>query len=471
MKRLSIALVSMILLTAAFFGGAWYQGLKIAGTAAMSRAQPDTAEADEDRPNESEMPPGSVRISSERQQMIGVRTDVVEKTAGEYLIRAVGRIAPDEKRVYRLVAGTDGWIRETFVNDTGTLVKKDERLAAFYSPLFRAAQLAYFSTLSAPNDQHHQQVGRPGLAPSAQANVTLQTYIDALESLGMSEKQMKELAVTRQLIDRVYIMAPAAGYIIARNVSPGQRFDKGTEWYQIANLDRVWILADLFPNDASDARPGVMARVTLPGQNMDFHAAVTKVLPQLDPGSRTLKVRLELDNPGHQLRPDMLVNVEFPVTRPPALTVPADAVLASGLRKTVFVDRGNGYFEPREVETGWRHGGRVEGTRGLDPGERIVVSGNFLIDSESKLSLAALGMQAALVRDPVCGREISARKAEKAGLAAGHEGRVFYFDSKACREQFQKDPERYAQKPAAGDAHPQPVPARQPSDHKGHDHK
>ena len=288
----------------------------------------------------------------------------MEKAAGEHFIRAVGRVAPDEKRVYRLVAGTDGWIRETYANDTGTLVKKDERLASFYSPQFRAAQLAYIATLSPPDDQRQQPIGRPGLAPSQQASVTLQTYIDALESLGMSEKQMKDLAATKQLTDRVYIMAPATGYVIARNVSAGQRFDKGTEWYQIANLDKVWILADLFPNDAGDAKPGVMARVTLPGQNKEFHAAVTKVLPQLDPVARTVKLRLELDNPGHLLRPDMLVNVELPVARPAALTVPADAILASGLRNTVFVDRGNGYFEPREVETGWRHGGRVEDHQG-----------------------------------------------------------------------------------------------------------
>ena len=103
------------------------------------------------------MPPGTVRISPDRQQMIGVRTAVVEKAAGEHFIRAVGRVAPDEKRVYRLVAGTDGWIRETYANDTGTLVKKDERLASFYSPLFRAAQLAYIATLSPPDDRCHSR--------------------------------------------------------------------------------------------------------------------------------------------------------------------------------------------------------------------------------------------------------------------------------------------------------------------------
>ena len=365
MKQLSTAILFLALLAGAFFAGSWHQDRKTSATKPSAPALPPGTGADQDTEADPDLPPGTVRISPDRQQMIGVRTAVVEKAAGEHFIRAVGRVAPDEKRVYRLVAGTDGWIRETYANDTGTLVKKDERLASFYSPQFRAAQLAYMSTLNSPDDQRYQQTGRPGLAPSQQASVTLQTYIDALESLGMSEKQMKELASTKQLTDRVYIMAPAAGYIIARNVSPGQRFEKGFEWYQIANLDKVWILADLFPNDAGDAKPGVMARVTLPGQNKEFHAAVAKVLPQLDPVARTVKLRLELDNPGHLLRPDMLVNVELPVTRPAALTVPADAILASGLRNTVFVDRGNGYFEPREVETGWRFGGMVEITAGL----------------------------------------------------------------------------------------------------------
>jgi RND family efflux transporter MFP subunit len=286
----------------------------------------------------------------------------------------------------------------------------------------------------------------------------------------MSEKQLKELASTKQLTDRVFILAPATGFITARNVSPGQRFDKGTEWYQIANLDKIWILADLFPNDAGNAKPGMQARVTLPGQNKDLYATVAKVLPQLDPSSRTLKVRLELDNPGHVLRPDMFVNVEFPVTRPPALTVPADAILESGLNRTVFVDRGNGYFEPREVETGWRHGGRVEITKGLDPGEKIVLSGNFLIDSESKLQLAAQGMYTTLSRDPVCGTDVSPVKAEKAGRKIVYRGKTYYFDSDECKQKFQKDPERYAEKPGQGDSPSQPPPPPKPPETKGHGH-
>jgi RND family efflux transporter MFP subunit len=226
-------------------------------------------------------------------------------------------------------------------------------------------------------------------------------------------------------------------------VSPGQQFEKGFEWYRLANLDRVWVLADLFPNEAGDMKPGMKARVTLLDQKKEFHATVAKVLPQFDPNSRTLQVRLELDNPGYVLRPDMFVDVEFPVTLPPALTVPADAILDSGLRKTVFVDRGNGFFEPRQVETGWRHGDRVEITKGLEPGERIVISGTFLVDSESRLEMAATGMVETLAKDPVCGMDISMTKAEKAGRRSDFKGKSYYFCADECKEQFDKEPKRY----------------------------
>jgi RND family efflux transporter MFP subunit len=392
------------------------------------------------------LPPGTVRITPEKQQVIGVRTGVVGKAAVEHFIRTVGRIAPDEKRVYRLVAGVDGWIRETYSNDTGTLVKKDERLASFYSPLFRAPQLAYISLLGSSPDDRFKAGGRQALAPSQQASVSLQTYIDALESLGMSEQQMKELASTRQITDRVFIMAPVTGFIIARNVSPGQRFDKGTEWYRIADLSRVWVLADLFRNEAEYVRPGMKVRVTIPETKKTLNAVVSTVLPQFDATSRTLKVRLETDNPGYLLRPDMFVDVEFPVTLPSALAVPADAVLDSGLKKTVFVDQGNGFFEPREVETGWRLGNRVEITKGLKPGERIVISGNFLIDSESKLEMAATGMYGTLSKDPVCGGDVSVNKAEKAGRKSSYKGKTYYFTSEECKEQFDKNPEQFVKK-------------------------
>ena len=214
--------------------------------------------------------------------------------------------------------------------------------------------------------------------------------------------QIKEIESTRVFAENITIRAPAPSFIIARNVSPGQRFEKGTEWYRLADLSRVWILADLYENEAQYIRPGEKVQVTYPYQKKTFQATVSQVLPQFDPTTRTLKVRLEMDNPDFALRPDMFVDVEFPITLPATVSVPVDAVLDSGLKKTVFIERGNGYFEPRKVETGWRLGDRVQILKGLEPGEKIVVSGNFLIDSESRMKLAAAGMFGEVSQDPVC---------------------------------------------------------------------
>jgi RND family efflux transporter MFP subunit len=452
MKYLLTAIIFLALLAGAFLAGSWYrQGETSKAHLPETKSPADSAHAKHDAVTDTEMdisslPPGTVRITPDKQQMIGVRTGVVEKAAVENFIRTIGRVAPDEKRVYRIVAGTDGWIRETYSNDTGTFVKKDERLASFYNPLFRTTQINYLSVLGSSPDERYDAGRRQALAPSQLATVNIKTYVDALESLGMSEQQIKELAETRQVMDKVFIVAPATGFILARNVSPGQRFEKGFEWYRLANLDRVWILADLFPIAAVDPKPGMMARVTLPDRKKEFHATVAKVLPQFDPNSRTLKVRLELDNPGYVLRPDMFVDVEFPVTLPPALTVPADAILDSGLRKTVFVDRGNGFFEPRQVETGWRHGNRVEIVGGLEPGERIVISGNFLIDSESRLQAAGQGIYGAMSVDLVCGMEVDELRAKATGKTSVYRGKTYYFCTEECKEQFDKEPGRFVDK-------------------------
>ncbi len=443
MKKLLYVCALLLLLSGAFLAGSWYSRREAPRTNFLSAKSPAVNPEVETVTDTNSIPPGSVKISPEKQQVIGVRTGVVEKKAAEHLIRTVGRVVPDEKRVYRLVAGTDGWIRETYNNDTGTLVKKDERLASFYSPLFRTTQINYLSVLGSSSDDRFDAGKRQALAPSQLATVSIKTYVDALESLGMSEQQIKELASTRRVTDNVFIVAPATGFIIARNVSPGQRFEKGAEWYRIADMSHVWVLADLFRNDPEYVRPGTKVRVTVPQLTKALHAVVSTVLPQFDATSRTLKVRLELDNPGYILRPDMFVDVEFPVNLPSAITLPSSAVLDSGMKKTVFVDRGNGFFEPREVETGWRIGNRIEIVKGLEPGERIVVSGNFLIDSESRMEAAASGMYATMRKDPVCGTDVSVSKAEKSGRRSRYQNIIYYFCSDECKEQFNKNPNEY----------------------------
>jgi len=376
---------------------------------------------------------------------MGVHLVSVSKTSESHTLRVLGRVVPDETRIYRINAAVDGWIRETHDNTTGSIVKKDQILASFYSPEFLSAQQAFIFALGS-KDRFQKNVKEP----PQQLTLTdrnIKQYRDSLRNIGMSDVQIEEIAETRAYAESIQIRSPANGFVTVRNVSTGLRFDKGTELYRIADLSRVWILADLFENEASYFKPGRTVKVTLREQKKTFTAKVSSVLPQFDSATRTLKLRLEVDNPGHTLRPDMFVDVEIPVTFPPAVTVPADAILDSGIKKTVFVDRGNGIFEPRLVETGWRFGNRVEIKSGLKPGERIVVSGNFLIDSESKMELAAAGMFGTLEKDPVCGAGVAVRKAEKTGRISIYQGKTYYFSSLECKQQFDKNPNRYLEKP------------------------
>jgi membrane fusion protein, copper/silver efflux system len=329
------------------------------------------------------LPAGTVNVPPDKQQLIGMRIGHVEKSAATLTRRLLGRVATDETRLYRLTMAVDGWIQEIFPVTVGSLVEKDKPLLSFYNPEFLGPLQAYFYALGALD--RYEESGREPPAQIVLTKATIQQAVDSLKNLGMGDIQIDELKRTRQLTQRVVLRAPATGFVIARNVASGQRLERGTELYRIADLGHVWILVDIFENEAAYFRPGVIARVSLPYQRKSFDARVSDVLPQFDPVSRSLKMRLETENPGYMLRPDMFVDVDLPVRLPPAVTVPVDAVLDSGLRKTVFVDRGNGFFEPRTVETGWSSGGRVEVVRGLDPGERIVIAGIFLIDSESRM--------------------------------------------------------------------------------------
>ena len=444
MKRLVLPAVFLALLGAAFLSGYWYRSTNTPAVVSQFSAGGVKSELASDDDVSSSVP-GSVQVSPDKQQLMGVRLASVSKISETHTLRVLGRVVPDETRIYRINAAVDGWIRETYDNTTGSIVKKDQVLASFYSPEFLSAQQAFIFALGS-KDRFQKNVKEPP-QQSTLTDRNIKQYRDSLRNIGMSDVQIEEIAETRAYAESIQIRSPANGFVTVRNVSTGLRFDKGTELYRIADLSRVWILADLFENEASYFKPGRTVKVTLREQKKPFTAKVSSVLPQFDPATRTLKLRLEVDNPGYTLRPDMFVDVEIPVTFPPAVTVPADAVLDAGIKKTVFVDRGNGIFEPRLVETGWRFGNRVEIKSGLKPGERIVVSGNFLIDSESKMELAAAGMYGTLVKDPVCGADVAVRKAEKTGRISIYQGKTYYFSSLECKQQFDKNPNRYLEKP------------------------
>jgi Cu(I)/Ag(I) efflux system membrane fusion protein len=318
-------------------------------------------------------------------------------------------VTADETRLFIINAATNGWIVHIEPATPGSLVKKDEVLASFYAPELPSAQQAFLyalSTVDRLKEQAQTQDRQFGAV-----EVSLAQSRDQLTNLGMGPKQIEEITRTRERVQQVNMVSPTTGIIISRNIFPGLKFVQGQEFFRIADLRRIWILADVFEGEDKFLKPGQRLRHAR-RQRLSFEATVSRILPLFDPESRTLKVRLEADNPDYALRPDMFVDVELPVESAAAISVPADAILDSGLRQTVFVEREEGLFEPREVRTGLRRGGRVEITEGLEPGERIALSGTFLIDSESRMDLAAAGLDVTLARDPVGGAMVS--------IASGH---------------------------------------------------
>jgi RND family efflux transporter MFP subunit len=370
--------------------------------------------------------------------------------------------------VYRITSGSDGFIRETYNDSVGVQVKKDQKLATSYTGETLAVASGFLAatagvpgavgkdgsrTVPFPGTLHKQGVSSRG------------GYADRLRNLGVSEVQIKEMADRHQLPENVDIVAPADGFILARNITPGQHFERSTEFYRIADLSRVWILADIFGSEAQSFHPGAMARITLSGQGRTFSARVSDVLPEIDPATRTLKLRLEAANPGFALRPDMFVDVELQVAMPAGLTVPQDAVLDSGREQRVFVERSSGVFEPRAVQTGWRSGDRVEILSGLAEGERVVGAGTFLVDSESRLKSIAqapakhlpdekdadrsksesgsLAANTGKVKDAACGMMIDRAKAVAEGNTLTRDGGTYYFCSDRCKKKFGVQPEHY----------------------------
>jgi Cu(I)/Ag(I) efflux system membrane fusion protein len=332
------------------------------------------------------LPPGTVQVSAEQQQAIGVRLDVVRRVAGTQHLRTTGRVVPDENRTYPIVAAVSGWIRKVENITTGEVVKKDQSLASFFSPdpQLETAQQSYYDGL----EMLYRGAGAPAQVPrhnSRSAIEEIERLADGLRSLGVSNTQLRQLAVWREIVHDFRVESPADGVVLKRSVTSGFRFDRGFELFRIADLDRVWILADMSRDRLPFIRRGAPVRITTSEAGHPLTATVSESEPIFDETALTLKVRLDAPNPRRTLKPGMFVDVEFPLDLPSGLVVPADAIVDSGLRKTVFVDRGNGYFAPRIVETGWRSGDDVEVTKGLAAGERIVTSGTFFVDSESRM--------------------------------------------------------------------------------------
>jgi membrane fusion protein, copper/silver efflux system len=412
-----------------------------------------------------QLPAGAVSIDGPTQRLLGIRLATVERSSATRIVRVVGRVIPEDTRMYRINSGVDGFIRETYEDSVGTLIKKDRRLATYYSPEFLSVASGFLAASErvpgAVGNDGARTVPFPG-ALAKQGVSSLQGYTDRLRNLGMSDVQIKRVADSRQLPESIDVVAPVDGFILARNISPGQHFDHGMEFYRIADLGRVWVVAEVYEQETSYLRPGGLAQITLRDEGPRLSARITDSLPQSEAGGGTVKLRLEVDNPRFILRPEMLVDVELPVRLPPAVTVPVDALVDSGAHARVYVEPSAGVFEPHEVETGWRNGDQVEIRRGVQPGERVVVSATFLVDSESRLETpgsespgrfthrpAGMPDQMAAVKtvkDPSCGKPVDPVKAAASGNTFAYRGTTYYFCSAKCKQAFQNDPARSASK-------------------------
>ena len=213
------------------------------------------------------LPPGAVQVSPERQQAIGIRLGIVNRMAATRLLRTTGRVAPDENRTYPIVAAVSGWIRNVESVATGDAVRKEQVLASFFAPEveFRSAQQSYYTGLEA---FYRMAVTQPQPQPQSQSHASLRgaeaidRMADELRTMGVSNSQLREMASRREAVPDIRVESPVDGIVLKRNVSPGLRFDRGFEFYRIADLNRVWILADVYRHQLPFIRRGASARIT-----------------------------------------------------------------------------------------------------------------------------------------------------------------------------------------------------------------
>lgn len=332
---------------------------------------------------EGEVQSGVIFIDEGRRQKIGVRTGPVIKKPLVLTIRAVGVITYDESRLEDVTLRLGGFIERLYVEETGAKVKKGQPLLSLYSPELYAAQEDYLLALQSQAEA--QQTGAPD-----RADYLVRASEKRLKLLGLTQEQIEKIAHSKEPLEHVPLVSPASGYVIEKDVVEGASVMAGQRLFRIAALDKIWVEAELYEADLPQITVGHSAKISLPYlPGKEFSGKVTHIYPFLDGKTRTGRVRIELDNPGLALKPEMYADVELVVEKGEQLLVPASAVLYTGPRKLVFVDQGEGRFQPREVELGQKNNDFYEVIKGLSEGEVVVTSGNFLVAAESRLKSAA----------------------------------------------------------------------------------
>ena len=330
-----------------------------------------------------------IRISTEKVQKLGVRVEAVNRQPLDKVVRASGRIEPDERQIYTITPKFEGYVERLHVNVTGQFVTKGQPLFEVYSPELLSAQREYAIARqgvdSLKSASEETQRGMRELAESS---------LIRLRNWDVSEEQLASLSQSGAARRTLTFRSPVSGIVTEKKAVQGMRFMPGEMLYQVTNLASIWVIADVFEQDIGQVRQGSKAIVKVDAYaDKTFPGIITYVYPTLKNETRTVPVRVELGNPSGQLKPGMYAQVELSsASRTPVLTVPVSAVIDSGTRQIVLVQKEEGRFEPREIKVGARSNDRIEVVQGVQDGEIVVVAANFLIDAESNLKAAIGGL-------------------------------------------------------------------------------
>ncbi len=332
---------------------------------------------------------GTIKVSTEKVQKLGVRTEAAQLRRLDRIVRAAGRIEPDERRLYAISPKFEGYVERLHVNVTGQPVGKGQPLFEVYSPELVSAQREY--AIAAQGVEALKDAG--GAAQSGMKQLAESSLL-RLKNWDISEAQVKALVQSGETRRTLTFRSPVSGIVTEKKALQGMRFMPGEALYQIADLSSVWVVADVFEQDIGQVKTGATAKVRINAYpDKVFEGKISYVYPTLNEMTRTVPVRVELANPGLLLKPAMFAQVELPVgARGNVVTVPVSAVIDSGTRQIVLVQLGEGRFEPREVKLGARSDNYVEVIEGIKDADQVVVAANFLIDAESNLKAALSGM-------------------------------------------------------------------------------
>ncbi len=359
----------------------------LVGAAAQVPEAPETLgspAAGQSGPRAAEPNLAPLTLSPQRMQSIGVKTGLVERRQVQDEIRTVGNVEADETRLANVQVRFSGWVQKVFADATYKTVRQGQPLLTIYSPDVVTAEQEYLvaKELAAQSGKHGGPHGSESLISAA---------TERLKRWQIPEREIVRLKKSGKVSREIEIDSPVSGVVIDRKVFPNMYVEPSTKLYAVADLSTVWIYAEVFQNDIGKVKVGDPASITVdayPGKS--FPARVRFIWPQVDRETRRARVRLEIPNPELKLLLGMYVDVKISVPLGDQLAIPASGVFQSGTRQIAFVDHGGGSFEPRDIELGARVGDDFIVLKGLEDGEHIVTSANFLIDSESQLE-AALG--------------------------------------------------------------------------------